>query len=96
MNLTTLQKFVGFIEWAIQNPEEKAALKIAGDIIAIAQGVMKDPRIAQAEADIGAYVKMLAPARAAPLAPAADVPEVQAPYAGQHGGSIYTGSNAIK
>lgn len=68
--MTLLASFLGIVERAIQNPQDKAAVKIAIDGLAAWKAIAALPAILQLEADIGAYVALLPPSEAPAPAPA--------------------------
>jgi hypothetical protein len=82
--MTILTTFLGIVESALQNPSDKAAVKIAIDGIAAWKDIASRPMILQLEADIGAYVALLPKAGAPTVDPPSDQ-QPNADYAGAHG-----------
>lgn len=68
--MSLLSTFLGIVERAIQNPQDKAAVQIAIDGLAAWKAIAELPAILRLEADIGAYVALLPPSEAPPALPA--------------------------
>jgi hypothetical protein len=68
--MSLLDSFLGILERAIQNPSDKAAVKIAIDGMAAWNAIASNPLVMQLESDIGAYVALTTPATTAAPAPA--------------------------
>jgi hypothetical protein len=71
---------LGIVEAALMNPEDKAAVQIAIDGLAVWKKIAGDPQVLKLEADVGAYVALLPPG-AVPEAPVA-APEPPASASG--------------
>lgn len=65
-----LPDLLGIVEAALMNPQDKAAVQIAIDGLAVWKKIAGDPQVLKLEADVGAYVALLPPS-AAPAAPVA-------------------------
>lgn len=68
-----LPDLLNIVERAIQNPEDKAAVQIAIDGLAVWRDIAANPKVLKLEADVGAYVALLPPS--ATSTPAKAVPE---------------------
>jgi hypothetical protein len=60
MNL--IANLLEIIEHALQNPQNKAAVQIAIDGVALLKDLSGNPKVKKLEADIAAYVALLPPA----------------------------------
>ena len=67
--MSLLAAFLNIVEHALQNPEDKAAVKIAIDGLAAWREVSALASVQELEADIGTYVALLPKAEAPAPAP---------------------------
>jgi hypothetical protein len=79
MTFAIWTSFLGILEDAIANPENKAAVKIARDGLLMWRDIASVPSVIQLEADIAAYERLRAADASAPAsAPSAPpAPEAQ-------------------
>jgi hypothetical protein len=96
VNISLLSDFLGVVESALRNPQDKTAVKIAIDGIAAWRAIAGLPQIQQLEADVGAYIALL-PKPSQPAGNSGDPgPSEQQPEAGARGGSMYQGEGAVR
>lgn len=83
-----IQSFLSFLGIFLHSPKDEAGLKLAGDISAVVQDWIKDPRLPQIEADVEAYLKLAGEGSAQqPAAPPAEVPDPDVDAGGRPSGS---------
>ena len=80
-----IQSFLSFLGVFLRSPKDEAALKLAGDISAVVEDWIKDPRIPGIEADVEAFLKLSAQGKAiAPTVAPAERSIAPAEHVGGH------------
>lgn len=81
--------------WFMNSPEDKALLALSKSALALGEKIYAMPEFTQLEADAEAYAKLKGATVTRDPVTKRISSITPKPFAGQHGGSMYTGPGAI-